>query len=96
MQTKDVGNIYWHSLTYPYKPKGLVERADTQELDHPFRRGKGIAFRVPFSRKALVMGVWKKTGYTESQALTYAIKGRGLQKSEVNWDKIRSMEMDDV
>jgi hypothetical protein len=96
MQTKDVGNLYWHPLTYPYKPRGLAERADTQELDSPFRRGKGIAFRVPFSRKAIVVGVWKKTGYTESQALTYAIKGRGLKKSEVNWDKIRSMEMDDV
>lgn len=98
MQTKDIGNLYWHPLTYPYKPKGLFEKAHTQELDAPFRRGYGVAFRLPFSKSAIVLGIWKKTGYTESEALTYAIKGRGLPKSEVNWDFIRSMDMekDDV
>jgi len=98
MQTKDIGNFYWHRLAYPVKPKGLVERAHSQELDHPFRRGMGIAIRFPFSKKAIVLGIWRKTGYTESEALTYAIKGRGLPKSEVNWDYIRSMDMekDDV
>ena len=92
MQTKDFGTFYWHSLTYPYKPKGLYEKADTQEIDPPFRRGKGLAFRFPFSKKAIVIGKWKKTGYTESEALTYAIKGRGLKKEEINWDFIRSKE----
>lgn len=98
MQTKDIGNFYWHSLTYPYRPKGLFERAYSQELDPPFRRGHGIAIRFPYSKSAIVLGIWKKTGYTESEALTYAIKGRGLPKEEVNWDFIRSMDMekDDV
>lgn len=98
MQTKDIGNIYWHSITYRVKPRGFMERAHTQELDPPFRKGFGVAIRPPFSKKAVVIGIWRKTGYTESQALTYAIKGRGLPKTEVNWDFIRSMDMetDDV
>ncbi len=98
MQTKDIGNVYWHPLTYPVKPRVFFDKADTQELDPPFRRGTGYAIRLPFTKKAVVVGVWRKTGYTESQALTYAIKGRGLPKTEVNWEYIRNMDMekDDV
>ena len=61
----------------------------TQEIDEPFRSGKGFAIRIPFTKRALVVGKWSNTDYTESQALTYAIRGRGLKKDEVNWDAIR-------
>ena len=94
MRTRDIGNFYWHNLTYPYKPKGLWETADTQEIDPPFRRGHGLAIRVPFTRKAIVIGRWKETGYSENQALTYAINGRGLKKDEVDWDVIRSIDLE--
>lgn len=94
MQTRDIGNIYWHALTYPIKPKVFVEKADTQEIDEPFRRGKGLAIRVPFTRKALVIGIWKETNYTESEALTYAINGRGLTRDEIDWESIRSMNLE--
>jgi hypothetical protein len=94
MRTRDFGNFYWHELTYPYKPKGLWEPADTQEIDAPFRRGHGLAIRVPFTCKAIVIGHWKETGYSENQALTYAINGRGLKKDEVDWDFIRSMDLE--
>ncbi len=87
--TKDIGSYYWHGLTYPYKPKGLWEKAETQEIDEPFRRGTGIAVRFPFTKRAIVLGKWATTDYTESEALTYAIRGRGLKKDEVNWDAIR-------
>lgn len=87
--TKDIGNYYWHGLTYPYKPKGLYEKAETQEIDEPFRHGSGVSIRIPFTKRAIVIGKWAKTGYTESEALTYAIRGRGLKKDEVNWDAIR-------
>lgn len=94
MRTRDIGNFYWHNLEYSYKPKGLWEKADTQEIDAPFRRGAGLAVRVPFTRKAIVIGHWRETGYSENEALTYAINGRGLAKDEVNWDFIRSIDLE--
>ena len=88
-QTKDIGSLYWHGITYPVKPKELYEKAESQEIDFPFRHGKGIALRLPFSRKGLVIGKWRKTGFTEGEALTYAINGRSLAKDELDWDNIR-------
>jgi hypothetical protein len=87
--TKDLGPFYCHPLTYPVKPRGLIERAFSQEIEGQYRKGYGVSIRAPFTKKALVLGVWKKTGYTESQGLTYAINGRGLMNEEVNWDFIR-------
>ena len=95
MMVKDVGNFYWHRLTYPVKPRGLAEKAYTQEVDPPFRRGFGLSLRVPFTCKAVVIGRWKETGYSESQALTYAINGRGLKKEEIDWDFIRDRALEE-
>jgi len=92
--TKDLGPIYFHRLTYPVKPRGLMERAYSQEIDGEFRRGYGTSVRLPFTKQALVIGVWKKTGYTESQALTYAINGRGLKADDPSWETIRSGEIE--
>lgn len=89
MITKDLGPFYTHGITYPVKPKELFEKAESQETEVPFRRGAGFAVRFPFTRKAIVIGKWKKTGYTESEALTYAINGRPLAKDELDWDFIR-------
>lgn len=89
MITKDFGPFYAHGITYGKKPKELFEKAESQEIELPFRRGAGIAVRFPFTRKAIVLGKWKETGYTESEALTYAINGRPLLKNEINWDAIR-------
>ena len=87
-EPKEFKNIYWHPLTYPVKPKELFERAETQEIDPPFRGGAGWAIRLPFSRKALVVGKWKAS-YSESEALTYAIRGRYVSEDELDWDIVR-------
>ena len=89
MITKDIGSFYFHKITYPVKPKELFEKAESQEVEFPFRRGAGFAVRCPLTKKALVIGRWKETGYTESEALTYAINGRPLSKDELDWDSIR-------
>lgn len=89
-QTKDLGPLYAHILIYPIRPKVFVERAYSQEIDGQYRKGYGIAVRMPFTNKAIVLGLWKKTGYTESEGLTYAIKGRGLSAEDKAWDKIRN------
>lgn len=87
-EPKEFGKIYWHILTYPAKPKIFWEKAETQEIDSPFRFGSGWAVRLPFTRKALVVGLWK-IAYSESEALTYAIRGRFVPKEELDWDFVR-------
>jgi hypothetical protein len=85
---RSFGKTYWHPLVYPVKPPVLWERAETQEIQLPFRGGVGIAIRLPFTRLSLVIGRWVST-YVESQALTNAIHGRPLSEEEVDWDFVR-------
>ncbi len=85
---RDFGPIYWHTLVYPVKPKELWERAETQEIDEPFRGGVGVSIRLPLTRLAIVIGRWNAR-FDESQALTNAIRGRSLPEEEVDWEFIR-------
>jgi hypothetical protein len=94
-QTRDIGQFYWHGIKYSVKPKELKEPAETQEIDPPFRFGKGYAFRLPFSRRGLVIGRWRETGFNEHEALTFAVNGRGLTKDEIDLDYIRYGAKDD-
>jgi len=87
-KTHDVGSFYWHTMVYPVKPPVVFEKAETQEIEEPYRFGKGYCIRVPFTRLSLVLGKWVKQ-YSESEALTVAINGRAMQKEEVDWDYIR-------
>jgi hypothetical protein len=87
-KTHDVGNFYWHLMTYPVKPPVVIERAETQEIDDPYRFGKGWCLRLPFTRQSIVLGKWIKR-YSESQALTNAVNGRAMKQDEVDWDTIR-------
>ena len=76
-QTHNVGKYYWHTLRYPIKFKGLTDEAETQEIDPPYRYGKGVAIRIPFTKFAIVVGEWVER-YNEQVALTRAINGRKL------------------
>ena len=87
-KTHDIGKFYWHTLVYPVKPPVIIDKAETQEIEHPFRGGHGWCFRLPFTRLSLVIGKWTKQ-YDESSALTRAIVGRGMKQDEVDWDMIR-------
>ena len=83
-------------MTYPVKPPVVFERAETQEIEEPYRFGKGWCLRLPFTRKALVVCKWIKQ-YEESTALTVAINGRGMKQDEVDWDTIRyGVSLDDI
>jgi hypothetical protein len=94
-KTHDVGKFYWHTMVYPIKPPVVAERAETQEIEEPYRFGKGICLRIPFTRLSLVMGKWI-TAHTESQALTNAIAGRAMTQDEVDWDLIRGIDDADI
>ena len=94
---KDFGPIYWHTLIYPIKPKELWERAETQEIEEPFRGGVGVSIRLPLTRLAIVIGRWNAR-FEESQALTNAIRGRSLPEEEIDWEFVRygAKDGDDV
>jgi len=92
-QIKSVKKVYWHILEYPVKPKVFIERAETQEIDDQYRRGKGFAIRLPLTRYALVLGLWISS-HEEGEALTYAISGRIMDDDEINWDVVRFGEVE--
>lgn len=93
--TRGLGPIYWHTMKYPIKFKGLLDAAETQEIDSPFRRGRGYAIRFPGTCHALVLGRWQSR-HSESEALTYAIGGRAMDSEEVDWNHVRGGENDEV
>jgi hypothetical protein len=81
---------------YPIKPPVIAEKAETQEIEEPYRGGNGYALRLPFTRLALVVGKWTAT-YSESMGLTRAINGRIMRQTEVDWDHIRyGADIDDI
>jgi hypothetical protein len=97
-KTHNVGKFYWHTFVYPIKFKGLTDKAETQEIEPPYRGGHGVAIRLPFTKLALVLGKWTKQ-YDERVALTRAIAGRSMEQEEVNWDVIRegvSYDVEDI
>jgi hypothetical protein len=75
-------------MVYPIKPPVLFDRAETQEIEYPYRGGMGWAIRIPFTRLSLVVGMWKEK-YSEEIALTRAINGRGISQGAVDWDALR-------
>lgn len=90
--TKDLGPFYCHTIDYRKKPRGLIERAYSQEIEGKYRRGYGLAIRKPFSTKGLVVGFWKNTGYNETQALTSALNAKPLIQADNDkaWLAIRN------
>jgi hypothetical protein len=49
-----VGSLrYWHRKFLP-----LVEVGTTQETEMPYRKGKCLVFRAPFTHPGFFIGVW--------------------------------------
>ena len=44
---------YWHTKALP-----VVEVGWTRETDHPYRGGKCLVFRCPWTEPGFVLGVW--------------------------------------
>ena len=48
------GNLrYWHKKVFP-----IIEIGTTQETEMPYRKGKCLVFRLPFTTPGLYLGVW--------------------------------------
>lgn len=49
-----VGSLqYWHRKLFP-----LVEVGTTQETEMPYRKGKCLVFRLPFTHPGFFIGLW--------------------------------------
>lgn len=75
MRTHDVGRAFVHTI--PLRPRTpLVTRADTNEIDVPFRYSH--SYVIHFWRgHGLVLGWWTDTGRDEDTALLTAIGAHG-------------------
>lgn len=68
-------NFYAHRMTFPGTGYPLLEMGDTQEIEWPYRTGRGLVVRAPMSRQAVVVGRW--LGHMdEEHALSSAIGAR--------------------
>ena len=82
----DIGpKVYVQGMDYPNKSFPLYDHGITREIDPPFRLGVSRVLRVPFSRKALVIGQWVAT-LSETDALIDAIGARPLESED--WDNV--------
>ena len=56
---KTYGPLYGGQLKYWHrKPLPIVEVGTTNETEHPFREGKCLVFRAPFTHTALYVGLF--------------------------------------
>ena len=44
---------YWHKKVLP-----IIEVGTTQETEMPYRKGKCLVFRLPFTTPGLYLGMW--------------------------------------
>lgn len=80
-----VGTLrYWHKKALP-----IIEVGSTQETDMPYRTGKCLVFRAPFTETGYYLGVFYKTldihpddDDAIDAVLAEAMKGRVAWKPE--------------
>lgn len=83
-QVHDIGSKnYIQVITYPSVKFPLYDHGITREIDPPYRLGISRVFRIPFSRKAVVVGEWVAR-LPETDALINAIGARPLDSKD--WD----------
>lgn len=75
---------YWHKKAFP-----VVEVGSTQETEYPYRKGKCLVFRAPFTEPGYYLGVFYKTpdvhpddDDTIDALLSEAMKGRKAWEPE--------------
>lgn len=75
---------YWHKKALP-----IVEIGSTQETDYPYRKGKCLVFRAPFTEPGYYLGVFYQKpdvhpddDETIDALLSEAMKGRKAWEPE--------------
>ena len=80
-----VGSLkYWHKKALP-----IIEVGTTQETEMPYRKGKCLVFRAPFTEPGYFLGVWYKRPDIQWEdddkidaLLSDAMRGRSAWKPE--------------
>lgn len=84
MNAKTLGNIYFHTA-YCAPDVPVFHTAETTEIEEPFRYGKGLVFRLPLTRRAIVVGRWKGEQF-ENAAMRRVFARQGtLDEIEGDW-----------
>ena len=77
-----VGSLqYWHRKLFP-----MIEVGTTQETEMPYRKGKCLVFRLPFTTPGLYLGVWVSRpdiGWDDEDKIDELLSG--AMKSRVAW-----------
>ena len=75
---------YWHTKALP-----ILEVGSTQETEHPYKKGKCLVLRFPFTHTGYYFGVWyhKPNIHIDDEQgaheiLQKALKGREAWKAE--------------
>jgi len=75
---------YWHKKALP-----VIEVGTTREIEHPYRLGKCLVFRVPFTTPGFYCGIWVNNPNVNpddeariDEILKGAMKGRTAWKPE--------------
>lgn len=72
----DLGRFYTQRLYWQKDDPPLIHFDRTVETVHPFRVGKCVVLRKPFSKDAYVFGAWVGKSQDEEAALLDAMGGR--------------------
>jgi hypothetical protein len=76
-EKKFITHLVYPKFTRPRRRPPLWEFAVTiNETEPPFRQGFGWAFRIPFTRIAIIFGKWLDAGGDEDERLRQALKSR--------------------
>jgi hypothetical protein len=77
-----VGTLkYWHKKALP-----ILEVGTTQETEMPYRKGKCLVFRLPFTHPGFYLGLFYKTpdvGWEDDDKIDEILFG--AMKSRVAW-----------
>ena len=65
-------------MQYPTTKHPLAERGTTHETDHPYREGRSLVLRLPFTTRAVALGVWMTSQGDEQDVLRRAVGSRDL------------------
>lgn len=81
-QTHDLGPLFAQRLYYHSEHPPLAAFTQSQEIEPPFRAGRCLVLRLPFSKSAVAVGVWLRAK-TESSALMDAMGARVVRDNAV-------------
>lgn len=67
-ETHDLGRAYLTHMRYLHRKRlDFFEVGTTHEIEHPYRKGRCLVFRIPFTKFGIVLGLWGRPGDEDSR-----------------------------